>query len=365
MALSAEYGDVSPGGISLIGSSCSSALAGRRRASAPSARCRRSRRCPSCATTRSENSGTQHARRGASWRGASSAARAARSRSVRVAKRRRANACRNASSGSRLTTTKPRAGSRRSSRDARGRARARGARAPASPRSASPARAPPPTSRLRPAARRTTGCRRAMRRARGQVRADARVDGAADAAARVEQLRRCHLHRRADRQERVGNQLERRRAPRARSAAGPPTTIHPSLTCGRPSDFDAPPRVNVSTSARARQIGDRRSAVERVVGEHLVDDQRPAALAAQRRQAARASRARDVRAGGIVRRHDAARARVSAGARGHAVEVDLPAAVVLEVVRTRRARPRAASGARTADSSGAAPARARPDRTAA
>ena len=41
------------------------------------------------------------------------------------------------------------------------------------------------------------------------------------------------------------------RVPRARSSAGPPTTVHPSFTCGRPIDFDAPPRENVSTWARA------------------------------------------------------------------------------------------------------------------
>ena len=36
---------------------------------------------------------------------------------------------------------------------------------------------------------------------------------------------------------------------RAAIRGGPPTTIHPSLTCGSPSDFDAPPSENVSTGA--------------------------------------------------------------------------------------------------------------------
>ena len=34
-------------------------------------------------------------------------------------------------------------------------------------------------------------------------------------------------------------------------AAGPPKPIHPSFTCGRPADFDRPPRLNVSTSPAA------------------------------------------------------------------------------------------------------------------
>jgi len=37
----------------------------------------------------------------------------------------------------------------------------------------------------------------------------------------------------------------------SRSVGGPPATIHPSFTCGRPTDFDKPARVNDSTSAFA------------------------------------------------------------------------------------------------------------------
>ena len=35
-----------------------------------------------------------------------------------------------------------------------------------------------------------------------------------------------------------------------RSTVGPPAIIQPSLTCGSPSVFDAPPSVNDRTSAR-------------------------------------------------------------------------------------------------------------------
>ena len=41
--------------------------------------------------------------------------------------------------------------------------------------------------------------------------------------------------------------LERRDA----TASGPPTAIHPSFTCGSPTDFDRPPSANVSASRRA------------------------------------------------------------------------------------------------------------------
>ena len=64
-----------------------------------------------------------------------------------------------------------------------------------------------------------------------------------------------------------------------RSSAGPPTISQPSFSCGRPSDFDAPASVNVSTSERSGgQIGHRRFCVERIVGEHLVRDERPSVL---------------------------------------------------------------------------------------
>jgi hypothetical protein len=35
----------------------------------------------------------------------------------------------------------------------------------------------------------------------------------------------------------------------ARCGCGPPTAIHASFTCGRPTVFEAPPSVNDSTSA--------------------------------------------------------------------------------------------------------------------
>ena len=58
--------------------------------------------------------------------------------------------------------------------------------------------------------------------------------------------RRRELDGRRDRQVRVADELEPLERVGARAPAGRSTRIQPSLTCGRPADFDRPPSENVS-----------------------------------------------------------------------------------------------------------------------
>ena len=187
---------------------------------------------------------------------------------------------------------RPRAGSRKRIRDARG-------RAPCCRRSSTSA------SSLRVAGTRTTadqppstGARRRrdsrarVARARRQIAAYAQPESRRGRRRRRwKQIGRRHLHRRADRQKRVGDQLERRQrlVPESdRDRPPAPAELH----LRQSERLRRPPSVNDSTSARRRNIGQRRSTLERIVGEHLVGDDRPPSLAADRRQPRRA-RARD------------------------------------------------------------------------
>ena len=57
-----------------------------------------------------------------------------------------------------------------------------------------------------------------------------------------------------------------------------------SLTCGSPSDFGRAAQRERQHLARARNLRRRRRRVERIVRKHLVGDDRPASLAADRRE---------------------------------------------------------------------------------
>ena len=68
------------------------------------------------------------------------------------------------------------------------------------------------------------------------------------------------------------------------SASGPATAIHPSFTCGSPTDFDSPPSDERPATVRRVQHaagGRRRARLELVVGEHFVGDDRDALRGAQ------------------------------------------------------------------------------------
>ena len=173
IALSAEYGDVSPGGISLIGSSCST-------------------RCPARAQPRGDRlevadlADAPAARRGIENSGTQYPAR--RDRSAQCHAVQRSAHCEAAASHSPSSKT---ARSRRQQADDDERL-ARKVEEVARmhehalaleqiehqlpPRLAWPAREPPPTSRLRLAAPRTAGCRAAATRSAARLRADPRLD---------------------------------------------------------------------------------------------------------------------------------------------------------------------------------------------
>ena len=124
-------------------------------------------------------------------------------------------------------------------------------------------------------------------------------------------------------------------APHRPSTTGPPKPIHPSFSCGSPADFDRPPRLNVSTSAPASTLRRRRRRIERIVGEHLVADDRPAAVGGERRHGVEIV-AMQERSRRIVRRHDQDRAHAIGRGSRDRIDVDAPRAVILERVRNRR-----------------------------
>ena len=103
----------------------------------------------------------------------------------------------------------------------------------------------------------------------------------------TEQIRCRHLHRRIDREKGVGDELERRQRVDSRLATGPPTIVHASFTCGSPSDFDAPPSVNDSTSARRAISVAGACASSGILRKDFVGDDRPPSLAADRGRARR------------------------------------------------------------------------------
>ena len=60
------------------------------------------------------------------------------------------------------------------------------------------------------------------------------------------------------------------------------SAIHPSFTCGRPIDFDSPPRLTVSTSACSTTLREAPGAGSiGIVGKHLVADERQVVRRAQ------------------------------------------------------------------------------------
>ena len=158
-------------------------------------------------------------------------------------------------------------------------------RAPAPPRSPVAGTC----STARPAARRLVQRHRRRRRARprrsaSRFRADPRRDLRAHRRADAQQLGERQLRRRRHRQERVGDDLEAVAAPRPPRRPGPTTPIHATFTCGSPTDFDRPPSPKASARDCCSTETPAAAARERIVGEHLVADERHAARGGKRGQ---------------------------------------------------------------------------------
>ena len=104
---------------------------------------------------------------------------------------------------------------------------------------------------------------------------------------------------------------------------------------------------------------------ERIVREHFVDDERDAAAAALARQPRRDRRARSIDPVGLLGLTTSTARVRGVSASVDALAIDRPVVVLRQPVRPERDARRARSADRTADSSAAARARRRPDRTAA
>ena len=152
--------------------------------------------------------------------------------------------------------------------------------------------------------------------------------------------------------------IQARASAASRSSGGPPAMHQPSFNCGSPTVFDKPPSVNDSTVAPRRDIRHRADRLERIVGKHLVRDQRPAARATNDRHFSSSS-ARTNEPVGLLGETTSS-ARTSAARATDRPDVDRPPAVVLEVSRVRGDPFERASDVRTADSWAAGRARASP-----
>ena len=75
----------------------------------------------------------------------------------------------------------------------------------------------------------------------------------------------------------------RRSRAAATAACGPLATIHASLSCGRPTLLESPPRVKVRAARLAAKLRpSARPSIQGVVQEDLIGDERPPALGSQR-----------------------------------------------------------------------------------
>ena len=200
---------------------------------------------------------------------------------------------------------------------------------------ASPARAAPPTTRRRRAAARSRGTRGERRRSVASLVRTRCEDAIPHDRAVRQQPRGADLDRRGDRQIGVADQLEplQRLATRA---SGPSTAIHPSFTCGSPTDFDSPPSRNVKRRGRRTETRDWRGAAR-------ADSRRTL----RRRSAPHRRSAHRSRQCGELRRRQHRSRRVVRADREHGahpvvppfvkrIEIDRPSAVILQPVRERR-----------------------------
>ena len=117
-------------------------------------------------------------------------------------------------------------------------------------------RVPAAVARQHAAARR----RRDHRLQRTVVRGDARRDLRTHRRAALEQLARRAAAPASTPQGRCRRPTPAARARRRPARSGPPTAIHPSFTCGSPTDFDKPPSANDSTSSRVADAAGARRA---------------------------------------------------------------------------------------------------------
>ena len=220
-----------------------------------------------------------------------------------------------------------------------------------------------PTSRLRPSTRRTRRMSARRREAPRGCRARARESVERIEAPCSRRWPRGNLHRRTRPTESCRRSARARRARRRAPLAGHPRRSIRASPAAVPTDFDTPPSVNASTSARCGDVGDRRVDIERIVREHFVGDERPSALAADRDETIELPRRRHTSRSdcSATRR----RSHASARARRPAWRSRSPIGRGTRGRTEPRRRLRDASGARRADSLGAARAPRRPGRTAA
>ena len=184
--------------------------------------------------------------------------------------------------------------------------------------------------------------------------------------------------------ERIAAPLFDQTAPRPARASTPRDRCRPrSRTRPSPRPPSTPVRRNRSTQLDLRQARRFRQPaeaerehigagqhvrrmwrrIERVVGEHFVADDRPAARSRSVRTARRDRRDAGTSRWGCSATRPGSRAR-DRSRLARSIDVDAPRPVILELVGHARRRIRAASGARTTDSSAAARARRLRHRTA-
>ena len=154
---------------------------------------------------------------------------------------------------------------------------------------------------------------------------------------RLEQRARRGLHRRGDRQVRVGDQLQSGQRPvdRRPGTAGHHPRQLELRQADRLRETAETERQHLLRPVEHARAGS--GAVQRIRAEHFVGDQRQAVLAAQRHHRVELAR-RHERAGRVVRVHQQDRPRARGQAAPEAAEIDLPPAVETERVRRRADR---------------------------